>query len=118
MLRAVRKGLMLAIPFLMLGSFALVIISLPVPAYQRVMMATWGGRWMDIIRSAISASFGMLSLVMVLAVSYSYTLECNEAGKDYVNPMIAALVYLGSLLRALAADDLAYFIRSWRAGAR
>ena len=98
MLMAVRKGLMLAIPFVLIGSFALVVISLPIPAYQRLMAAVWGAHWKAISLAAIRGSFGVLSLITALAVGYSHANNDNEQGLEYVHPMIAALVALGSLL--------------------
>ena len=97
-LLSIRKGLMLVVPFLLIGSFALVVTSLPVPAYQHLMTALWGSHWKFIWDSIISGSFGILSIIMTLAVSYSYATESNERGKPFVNPMIAALVSLCSLI--------------------
>ena len=98
MLLAVRKGLMLAIPFVLIGSFALVVISLPVPAYRRLMEAVFGSHWQSISQAVIGGSFGVLSLITTLAVGYSHASDANDRGQEYVHPMIAALVALGSLL--------------------
>jgi lactose/cellobiose-specific phosphotransferase system IIC component len=100
MLRSVRKGLMLTIPFVLIGSFALVLISLPVPAYQALLSTLGGARWTGISVAAINASFGLLSPLMAAAVSYNHVQESNESGRLFVNPLIAALVSvvcLGSL---------------------
>jgi len=42
LLLAVRRGFTLIIPFLLIGSFALIVTSLPVPAYQRLMITLFG----------------------------------------------------------------------------
>ena len=98
MLLAIRRGLTLIIPFVLIGSFALVLTSLPIPIYQRGMTALFGQYWKLICGAVINGSFGVLSILMTLAVSYSYAEESNHHGDGYVNPLIAAMVSLGALL--------------------
>jgi lactose/cellobiose-specific phosphotransferase system IIC component len=98
MLRSVRKALVLSIPFLLIGSLALILISLPVPGYQERMTAVLGVNWRAFGQSLINGTFGMQSLIMGLAVSHSYASECNDLGGEYANPMITALVALSALL--------------------
>lgn len=98
MLLSIRKGLTLIIPFLLIGSFALIITSLPVPAYQNAMTSVFGAHWKYIFFAIYSGTFGILSVIMVMTVSYCYAGEYSNDGQVYVNPMIAAVVSLCSLL--------------------
>ena len=96
MLASVRKGLTYMIPLLLLGSFALLILSLPVPAYQGFMSDIFGKDWGGAFLYVRDATFDILSIFMVICISYSYI---NELGEDYnISPIIASCVSLGSFI--------------------
>jgi lactose/cellobiose-specific phosphotransferase system IIC component len=96
-LGSVRNGLTLMIPFLLIGSFALIIISLPVPAYQQFMLTAFGTGWTIPFLTVFKGSFGILSIIMTLSVSYVYAGNIDR-GRNSVNPMIASIVSLCSFL--------------------
>lgn len=98
LLVSIRKGMTLAVPFLMIGSFALVIISFPVAGYQALLNGALGGGWRTLFQTVFDGTFGILSLVVALFTSHAYAANSNERGRDYVNPMIASVVGLGSLI--------------------
>jgi lactose/cellobiose-specific phosphotransferase system IIC component len=98
LLLAVRRGFTLIIPFLLIGSFALIVTSLPVPAYQRLMTTVFGLHWKLLGNLIFNGSVGILSILLTLAVSYSHANETGRDGHAGVNPMHAAMVALSSLL--------------------
>ena len=86
------------IPLLLLGSLALLILSLPIPAYQTFMTELFGEGWNHIFLFVRDGTFNILSLLMVICISYAYI---NELGYDYkINPIIASSVALASYIAA------------------
>ncbi|MGD9155285.1 MAG: EAL domain-containing protein [Bacillota bacterium] len=102
LLISVRKGLTLMIPLILIGSFALILSTLPVPGYQILMEKFLGRQWRDIFFNINSSTFNILSLLMVLCTSYSYAAEYGERYGKNVNPMIVASVSLCSFIAILA----------------
>ena len=96
-LGSVRSGLALMTPFLLIGSFALVIASFPLPAYQRAMQQLFGDGWTSPLHAVFKASFGILSVIMTLSVSY-ISAGNSDKGLNRINPMIAAIVSLCSFM--------------------
>ena len=97
LLLAVRNGFTYMIPLVLLGSFALVLLSLPIPAYQRLMTAAFGDSWKNILLYIRDGTFNSFSLIAVVCISYSYTREFNEY-RDYVSPIVASMTSLGAFI--------------------
>lgn len=96
MLVSIRKGLTYLIPLLLLGSFSLLIMSLPIPAYQEMMNRLFGESWTSIPSYIRDGTFNVLSLLMVISISYTYA---QELGREHnVSPTIAASVALASYI--------------------
>lgn len=98
LLVSVRRGLTFMIPSVLIGSIALVIISLPIPAYQNLMMSIFGDGWKDIPLYIRDGTFNILSIIMVICVSYSHILEYKECHSLNINPIIAASVSLACFI--------------------
>ncbi len=69
--RSIRNGLVTAIPVVMIGSFALVLKFLPVPAYQNFLATFCSGVLPALFTSVNNATFGMLSVYMTVFISMS-----------------------------------------------
>ena len=69
--RSIRNGLVTAIPVVMIGSFALVLKFLPVPAYQDFLATFGSGILPALFTSVNNATFGMLSVYMTVFISMS-----------------------------------------------
>ena len=98
LLIAVRRGLIYLIPLLLIGSFALFFLSLPIPFYQDAMDKIMGDHWRFVLVYIRDGTFNIMALLMVLSVSYSYVAEYRDRHGDNVSPIIAALVSLGSFI--------------------
>lgn len=98
LLVAVRRGLIYMIPLILLGSVALLVLSLPVPAYQQLMTTVFGAQWTDLCDYIRDGTFGVLSLIMVLTVSYAHAEEYALRHHHDVSPIIASSVSLASLI--------------------
>jgi len=95
---SVRRGLILMIPPLLVGSFALIFLSFPVPAYQELMRNTFGSQWGNVFQYVRDGTFNIMSLIMVLCISYSLAFEVKGQKNDTVNPFIVAIVSLCSYI--------------------
>lgn len=91
MVQAVRSGLVMAIPVLLVGSFALVLRNLPIEAYQAFLGSFLNGFLAEIFAFIYNGTYGMLSLIMTLTISVSYTQLRPEALEYVYGPPITAL---------------------------
>ena len=69
---AIKHGLMLAIPFLILGSFALLFNSFPIPDYQVFLAAFLDGGLKDGLSIIYNCSLGSIALILIITISLSY----------------------------------------------
>lgn len=91
--RAVRHGLTLAIPFLIMGSFALLFNNFPSAAYQDGLSRLLGGSVGVIFSTLYDISLGSLSLILCITISLSYG-RLAEANDLNLYPMAALSSYL------------------------
>lgn len=91
--RAVHHGLTLAIPFLIMGSFALLFNNFPSAAYQQFLSHFLGGAVSVILSTVYEISLGSLSLVLCITISLSYG-RLAEANDLNLYPMAALSSYL------------------------
>lgn len=95
---SVRRGLTYMIPLILLGSLALVFISLPIPAYQNMMQEIFGAQWKNIPSYIRDGTFNILSIIMVISISSSLIIEYQKDRSLEINPIIAASVSLASFI--------------------
>lgn len=91
--RAVHHGLTLAIPFLIMGSFALLFHNFPSTSYQVLLSRFLGGAVGVILSTVYEISLGSLSLVLCITISLSYG-RLAEANDLNLYPMAALSSYL------------------------
>lgn len=91
---AIKYGLMLAIPFLILGSFALLINSFPIEAYQKFLISFFDGRLSHILTIIYNASLGSIAFIFIITISLSYG-KLNGKDDAFFYPMTALISYLG-----------------------
>lgn len=76
---AIRRGLTLAIPFLLLGSFALLLNSFPWDAYQQALELCLNGKLSQILSTIFDVSLGSLALILIITISISFgQMEGND----------------------------------------
>ncbi len=69
---SVRQGLLLTIPFLIMGSFSMVIMNFPVKVWQEYLISTAGGVIYTFLMGVYQATFGSLSFIFILMIAYAY----------------------------------------------
>lgn len=68
--QAIRQGLILTIPLLLVGSFSLIFLNLPIDPYQRFLAAS---PWFETMFEAVyGATMGMFSLYVAVAIALRY----------------------------------------------
>ncbi len=75
---SLRRGLMLCIPFFIIGSFCVLMTSFPAAGYQAWIRAVARGAVYQVILWVYNASMGSVTLFVILAVSYSYACQADE----------------------------------------
>ncbi|CAM4062461.1 PTS cellobiose transporter subunit IIC [Bacillus manliponensis] len=69
-LQAVRDGIILTMPFLIIGSFFLIISSLPINGYSEFMANIFGDGWQKALGYPVNATFGMMALIASFGIAY------------------------------------------------
>lgn len=91
---AIKHGLMLAIPFLILGSFALLFKSFPMAVYQHFLATFLNGSLADILTIVYDASLGSIAFILIVTISLSYG-KLNGKDDVFFYPLTAVVSYLG-----------------------
>lgn len=93
-LMAIRQGLVMTTPLLMIGSFALVLKFMPLEFYQSFIASFGGGFLIDIFTRINQVTFGILGISVSISISLCYArLKTNSTG-----------TILGAVLTALSVE--------------
>lgn len=100
------------IPFVLIGSLALIILSLPINAYQTFMTEFFGNEWKNILQYIRDGTFNSFSLILVVFMSYSFIRERNEF-LEYTSPIIAAMASLGSFMALSGISETGFMMSNF-----
>lgn len=75
---SIRKGFTLLIPALLVGAFALLFRSFPVPAFQTFIEKWAGGVLYQILSFLFDATVGFMSIYLVMSISYYYAAAMKD----------------------------------------
>ena len=100
--QAVRQGLVMCIPLLMLGSIALVLKTLPIVSYQAFLHGDMGKVLLYLLELMSKDIFDILSLVLVVSIAYSYA-ELRE--EEPTTCIIIAIVALCAYIIYAVGDN-------------
>ena len=103
-LRVIRKGMIVVIPLILIGSFVAVFQDAPIQAYQRLIATFANGAFIKVTDYAMLATFGCISFFVAGAMGYSYAKEYKE---EIQHPSIAMIVCMTAFLT---------FSYSWKDG--
>jgi len=91
----IRRGLTAATPIITIGAFSLMLISLPIPAYQSFLKSAFDGQLLTFLNLIYSSTFNMLSAYMVIVISYKYASTFIE---DINTTIIVVLISFASYM--------------------
>lgn len=85
---ALRDGFIMTTPFTICGSVFLLLANLPIPGYAEFMAEIFGPEWTAPLNAVSGATFSILALIAVLAITYKYV---EGEGCDAIMASILAL---------------------------
>ena len=89
--RAIQNGLVALIPVLMVGAFALILQSLPLPAWQSFLKSDAGAFFSGLFSIAYHATFGLLSVYMSCSIGYCIARDSRGSARDSFGTPVACL---------------------------
>lgn len=108
--RAIRNGLVNIIPVLIIGAFALVLKSFPIPAYQDFLSSFWDGAFRKFLDFIYTATFGVLSVYMTFSISRSFVRLKADDKIVHSGAIIASLIVFfmlsGSFLPTFSLENM------------
>lgn len=93
-LQAIRDGIILTLPLLIIGSLFLIIGFLPIPGYEAFMSSVFGENWLSKLLYPVNATFDIMALIVSFGVAYSL------AEKYKTDPVSAGAISVASFLLA------------------
>lgn len=112
---AMRGGVLLAIPFLLTGSFCIILTSFPLAVYQEWVQGAFHGMLYNMIMWMYNATMGSVSLILILGVSYSYGSQIETDSKEelgfYILTCIASYILFAA--ESVSNISLSIFDSTW-----
>ena len=103
---AVRRGLALPLPLIMLGAFVLLLRFPPTASAQAFLTELFGPRLDSFCDTLLTGTFGIGSLVAMYGFSDTLTTLHNQRlGHRTVNPTVAAMIVVSCFFTVLAPTD-------------
>jgi lactose/cellobiose-specific phosphotransferase system IIC component len=93
---AIRCGLLYIVPMVMVGSFVLMILNLPIPAFQNFMNNTFGVHWRNTGLAIYKGTFDIMSLAAVISIAYAYAQSFKSVSDGLLSPFYIILCALCS----------------------
>lgn len=93
-LQAIRDGIILTMPLLIIGSLFLIIGFIPIPGYSDFMSGIFGEKWLTKLLYPVNATFDIMALIVSFGVAY------RLAEKYKVDPLSAGAISVASFLLA------------------
>lgn len=104
-LAAIRSALIVMLPFMFLGSLALLLNSFPLAVYREFMARCFGPRWTLFGDTLYNGTFAIMSLSLVFSIGQHLVDQFNTASRIFrANPVIAGLVNLAALFCLLPPE--------------
>lgn len=76
--RTIRNGLVMVLPVLLIGSFSVLLVNFPIPAYQKFISTFLGGAVQNLLFMVQLSTMGLLPLYMTASINLSYTSLAEE----------------------------------------
>jgi len=92
-LKAIRSGLVITIPVLLLGSFSLVVTSFPFDVYQDFIQNFLNGSLYKLFNNIYNSTFGFLSIFLVFNISFDYSSYENKR-ISFIEPITSLVCFL------------------------
>jgi lactose/cellobiose-specific phosphotransferase system IIC component len=107
---------MINMPVMVIGSFANVFVHLPWLPYQHFMTGLFGVGWHTLGSSIQNATFGLISLLLVMVISYLLARPRTTSQNAGMHPVMASVTSLSCLfavVQPLHAQDIISIPQRW-----
>ena len=108
-MQAIRDGMLMAVPAIMIGSIALVLLSLPVAGYQSFLKGLLGGAVVKLLTVIQESTLGLISLILLLTISFSY--ERQRTQSPGLAPIVSLCAYIAFVHDGALSFDI--FQSNW-----
>lgn len=89
---AIRRGLLLLFPLIIIGSFTVLLTNLPIINYNSKIPGFAVMSWKVLSEYVFDGTFGLASLCLAASVSYFIAVETEEAVNGRLNPLIVSVL--------------------------
>ncbi|WP_296686166.1 PTS sugar transporter subunit IIC/EAL domain-containing protein [Treponema sp. UBA3813] len=91
--RTIRNGLVMVLPVLLIGSFSVLLVYFPIPAYQKFISTFWGGAIQNLLFMVQLSTLGLLPVYMTASINLSFTAltEDGQRLSERVSSLLSAL---------------------------
>lgn len=107
-LQALRDGLILTMPLIIVGSIFLIIGFLPIPGYADFMASVFGDAWLTKLLYPVNATFDIMALIAGFGIAYrlaeKYNVDALSAGAISVSAFLLATPFQVSFLAKGATE--------------
>lgn len=94
---ALRDGIILTMPLIIIGSVFLIVANLPIPGYSDFMAGIFGKQWATKLMYPVSATFDIMALIAAFGIAYRlaerYGVDAITAGAISVSAFLLATPY-------------------------
>ena len=96
--RALRRGLLFAMPFVLIGSTVVAILNLPVQSFQNFMVQIFGSRWVNVALLIHNSTLNIMSLITLITVSNAVAHEKKLVKLGEVNAIYVVITAFASFI--------------------
>lgn len=93
-LQALRDGIILTMPLIIIGSLFLILANLPIPGYPEFMAGIFGEQWADKLSYPVNVSFDIMALIATFGIAYrlaeKYDIDALSSGAIAVAAFLLA----------------------------
>ncbi len=90
--RVIRRGMMSLIPMVITASLSLAVLCFPIVSFQHFLIRFCGGFFYHLLEYVKDFSFSFFSVMLTIAISYSYVIEKKETIESAIFAPIASCV--------------------------
>ena len=107
-----RRGFVGTIPFLMVGSFSLMLYSLPIPFYQKFITTFCDGAIYHLFKMMSDYTLNCLALILVFSISSAYG-KANDVKQAILYPIVGVASYMVFVQDIGTTLDVSVFSPAW-----
>lgn len=109
---AIRGGMVMSIPWILAGSFALLLNNIPIPAYTDFITTFAGGIINRVLAVISNATLGSVSLILLLTISFAYGKAMDMRRGGFL-PLVSLCGYIALTWNRYLGFDYKIFASNW-----